>query len=186
MFPIFNNASKGKPSKFYDSIDNTNKNLKIGIKSVSGRVGWYNIEEELEWRYVANGGGPSESFIIQPGLYSFEVLAYVFTSEIDGLKIDVDRKTAKIDMTIPENIEIWQPDRVKKLFGIDDEGWLTEIGYIGDHSVEFSPQGISVCLKQLSTTDNFLNNEPSQFLGFIPITDAPFGEYFMVEYTVTL
>ena len=115
-------------------------------------------------------------------LYSFEDLAEVFTSEINGLKIDVDRKTAKIYMTIPENIEIWLPDRVKKLFGIDDEGWLTEIGYIGDHSLEFSPQGISVYLKQLSTTDNFLNNEPSQFLGFIPITDAQFGEYFMVEY----
>ena len=176
MFLTLTNAGKGKPYRLSESIDNTNKNLKIGVKSVSGRVGWYNIEEELEWRYVANSGGPSKPFTIKPGLYSFKSLTNVFTSEIDGLEIDVDRKTGKIEMTILENYEIWLPGRVNKLFGLNNQGWLNKTGYIGDHPIEFSPQRIAIYMNQLSTTDTFVNETRSQLLGFIPLTDAPFGE----------
>ena len=65
-FVTITNAGKGKPYRLLQSIDNTNTNLKIGIKKISGRVGWYNIEEELEWRHTHQGGAPSEPIKIKP------------------------------------------------------------------------------------------------------------------------
>ena len=69
MFITITNASKGKPHR------------QIGIKSISGRVGWYNIKEELEWRYTYRPSNlqvilhPSElSVTIEPGLYNFDSL----------------------------------------------------------------------------------------------------------------
>ena len=86
-------------------------------------------------------------------------------------------KKGKITMNIPENHEIWIPDRVRKLFGLEGDNPL-RLGYTGDHPVEFSSQRISVYLRQLSTTGNFLNESTSNLLDFIPLTDVPFGEYF--------
>ena len=47
------------------------------------------------------------------------------------------RTPRKISMTIPAEYEIWLPDPIKKILGIDDEDWLSTGEYIGDHSVEF-------------------------------------------------
>ena len=183
MILRFTDAAKGKPYRLFDPIDNYNDKLKIGLKRVYGRVGWYNIEEELEWRYRVESNISKST--IQPGLYSFDDMTKVFTDEIDGLEIDVDAKTAKITMNIPENHEIWIPDRIKKIFGLDDDNPLS-LGYTGDHPVEFSPRRIAVYLRQLSTTGNFLNGSTSNLLDFIPLTDVPFGEYFSVDFAESI
>ena len=137
MILRFTDAAKGKPYRLSETIDNTNKNLKIGLKRVYGRVGWYNIDEELEWRYRVESNLSKSK--IQPGLYSFDDMTNVFTDEIDGFEIDVDEKTAKITMNIPENHEIWIPDRIKKIFGLDDVNPLS-LGYTGDHPVDSHPE----------------------------------------------
>ena len=56
MFITITDASKGKPHRLSEKADWR----QIGIKSISGRVGWYNIKEELEWRYTFQGGQPSD------------------------------------------------------------------------------------------------------------------------------
>ena len=143
MFITITNKSKGKPHRLLEQVDG----CQIGIKSISGRVGWYNIKEELEWRYTYQGGQPSDPITIEPGLYNFDTLVETLTNEIDGFEINVNKNTGKISMTIPVEYEIWLPDPVKKILGIDDEGVLTEGEYIGDHSVEFSPQRIEIYLR---------------------------------------
>ena len=147
----------------------------IGIKSISERVGWYNIKEELEWRYTFQGGQPSDPITIEPGLYNFDTLVETLTSEIDGFEINVNKNTGKISMTVPAEYEIWLPDPIKKILGIDDEDWLSTGEYIGDHSVEFSPQGIEIHLRQVISTENLASNRnghlsASNLLGFIPLT----------------
>jgi len=179
-FVTITNAEKGKPIRLLETIGNTNGNLKIGLKSISGRVGWYNIDSELDWYYTHQGGSPSEAIKVSPGLYNFEDLTEEFSSQIDGFEFEVDEKTGKITMTIPTDYEILFPDRVLEMFGLDDEGWLSAGNYEGDHAVEFIPQRISVYLKQLSTTRNFAASGGSQLLGFIPILNADFGEYVSV------
>ena len=171
MFITITDASKGKPHRLPEKADWR----PIGIKSISGRVGWYNIKEELEW-----------STRFEPGLYNFDTLVETLTSEIDGFEININKNTGKISMTVPAEYEIWLPDPVKKILGIDDEDWLSTGEYIGDHSVEFSPQGIEIHLRQLSSTGNLASNRnghlsASNLLGFIPLTMGGLGEYFLTS-----
>jgi hypothetical protein len=177
MFVTITNAGKGKPYRLSESIDN----LKIGVKSVSGRVGWYNIKEE-NWRYTHQGGAPSDPITIEPGLYNFESFVKTLTDEIDGFEINVNEKTGKILMTIPAEYQIWMSDSVRKILGIDDEDWLDTGEYEGDRPVEFSPQRIEIYLRQLNTSKNLQNQENtiigSQLLGLIPLSNVGFGEYF--------
>ena len=184
MFVTITNASKGKPYSLSEQVDER----KIGIKSISGRVGWYNIKEELEWRYKFQGRAPSDPITIEPGMYNFDSLVETLTSEIDGFEIDVNKNTGKISMmTVPAEYEIWLPDTVKEILGIDDEGWLTTGEYVGDHAVEFSPQRIEIYLRQLNSSKNLASrrNETlsgSELLGLIPLSTADFGEYFSTTY----
>ena len=180
-----NNAGKGKPFQLLQNIDN-NKSLKIGIKRISGRVGWFNIEEELEWRYTYQGQGPSEPIRISPGLYNFDLLTKEFTSQIDGLEIKVNKHDGKLDMTVPDQYHMWFPDRVREMLGLDDTRWLAEGEYIGDQAIEFSPQRILVYLNQLSTMDILQNGnnfiQGSRLLGSVDLSNAAFREYFVTTY----
>ena len=155
-------------------------------KSISGRVGWYNIKEELEWRYTNEGGPPSDPITIEPGLYNFDTLVKTLTDEIDGFEINVNKNTGKISMTVPAEYEIWLPDPIKNILGIDDEGWLSTGDYVDDHAVEFSPQRIEIYLRQLNTSKNLASRSShlsgSQLLGFVPLSTAGFGEYFSTIY----
>ena len=182
MFITITNASKGKPHRLLEQVDG----CQIGIKSISGRVGWYNIKEELEWRYTNEGGPPSDPITIEPGLYNFDTLVKTLTDEIDGFEINVNKNTGKISMTVPAEYEIWLPDHVKNILGIDDEGWLSTGEYEGDHAVEFSPQRIEIYLRQLNTSKNLASRSShlngSQLLGLIPLSTAGFGEYFSITY----
>jgi len=182
MFITIVDVAKGKPYGLRKPIDNSKNNLKIGIKSISGRVGWYNIEEELEWRYTHQGGSPSEPITIQPGLYNFETFVETLTGEIDGFEITVNKNTGKMSMSIPAEYEIWLPNEIRKILGLDDENWLSTGEYEGDHPIEFSPRRVEIHLRQLNTTENLLNVNQSQLLGFIPLSNVGFGEYFSKIY----
>ncbi len=183
-FVSITDASEGKPFRLATRIDD--KNLKIGVKSISGRIGWYNIEDELEWRYTYQGGAPSEPKTIEPGLYNFDSLVETLTDEIDGFEISVNENTGKIKMTIPADYEIWLPDLVRKMLGLDDDNWLSSGEYIGDRPVEFSPRRIEIYLRQLNTSKNLENKgralSGSQLLGLIPLSNLGFGGYFSTIY----
>ena len=185
-FVTITGTGKGKPLRLSQSIGNNGENLKIGIKRISGRVGWFNVEEELEWRYAQEGQGPSEAIKISPGLYNFDLLAKEFTSQIEGFEFEVGKRDGKLNMTIPERYQIWFPDRVREMFGLDDKGWLADGEYMGDRAIEFSPQRILVYLNQLSTTGNLVNDnnilQGSRVLGWIDLSNAAFGEYFVSTY----
>ena len=183
-FVSITNAGKGKPFRVSKRIDDNN--LKIGVKSISGRVGWCNIKVELEWRYTFQGGAPSDPITIELGLYNFDSLVETLTSEIDGFEISVSKNTGKITMTVPANYEIWLAEFVRKMIGLDDDNWLSTGEYIGDHSIEFSPQRIEIYLRQLNTSRNLKNEgqtlSESQLLGLISLSNVGFGEYFSTIY----
>ncbi len=60
-------------------------------------------------------------------------------------------------MAVPANYEIWLPKFVRKMIGLNDDDWLSTGEYIGDHSIEFSPQRIKIHLRQLNTSRNLKN-----------------------------
>ena len=178
-------ASKGKPYRLLEHIASDNP-ARIGVKRISGRIGWYNISEDLEWRYAVSGQSPSEPIKIRSGLYNFDGLVKQFTDQIDGLNIEVNNYNGKIDMSIPDTYQIWFPDRVRSMLGLDDENWIAAGGYDGDRAIEFSPRRVLLYLKQLSTTGNLQSDNAtlttSQLLGFVNLSNGAFGDYFVTNY----
>ena len=186
MFITLRDVSKGKPLSLNKSIENCKQ---IGIRTIFMWVGWYNIYEEQSWRW----GPDQENSIevkIQPGLYSFSDLVETLTSQVEGFTITVNRTNGLINMIIPAGYEIWLPEAIRYLLGLEDDDWL-RAEYEGDRAVEFSPKRLLIYLKQLSTSTNFeskhlqknqLGLEPSQLLGVIPISSKSFGEYTTVSF----
>ena len=189
MSLILLNASKGEPITLENPINET----KIGLKRVSVWVGWYNINEEqtLYW----NDGGNNQEVNIEPGLYSFSDLVEVLTGQIEGFTIEIDKKTGKIEMTIPENHKLRLTDRIYNLLGLDipekfpeQISWMDSGDYEGDRPVEFYPKRILIYLKQLSTTKNLTNHRNnskivfSQLLDIVPIKNESFGQSYTLIY----
>ena len=94
-------------------------------------------------------------------------------------------------MIIPAGYQVWLPDAIRYLIGLEDEDWFSAGEYEGDRAVEFSPRRLLIYLKQLSTSKNFESKhfesntqqlEPSQLLGVIPITSKSFGEYIAINF----
>ena len=93
-------------------------------------------------------------------------------------------------MIIPAGYQVWLPEAIRYLLGLEDEDWLSAGEYEGDRAFEFSPKRLFIYLKQLPTSKNFENNfknntqhlEPSQLLGVIPISSKKFGEYTTISF----
>ena len=185
MFITLTDASKGKPYSLNPPIENCRQ---IGIRSISLFIGWYNIYTEQSWRWAeTNNKRNSVAVKIQPGLYSFSDLVDILTtSQFEGFTITVDQKNGLINMIIPTGYEVWLPETIRYMLGIDDEGWLSGGEYKGDHAVDFLPKRLLIYLKQLSTSNNFENKgqclEPSQLLCAIPISSKLFGEYTTINF----
>ena len=97
----------------------------------------------------------------------------------------VNRNNGLINIVIPLGYQIWLTDPIRHVLGLEDSGWL-EAEYDGDSAVEFSPKRILVYLRQLSTTNNLLNNNQklvsSQILSIIPMSTKSFGESFTINF----
>ena len=178
MFLTIDDASKGKPCTLDTHLDNQQGNMKIGIRSVSWWVGWYNIYEEQKCRWDREGQESTE-IKIPAGLYDYKQITKLLTDAVEGLIISINPANGLIDMTIPPGVSIYLSEAVRYLLGIDkkvtiySDSWLRD-GYDGDRAIDFVPKSIHIYLKQLSTSENSLavsrRSQPSQLLGFLPLT----------------
>lgn len=181
MFITLTDVSKGKPFSLKEPINNPERKLMIGIRSIKMWVGYFNISQRqvCRWGQTATPEASTE-VIIEPGLYNYKQLTDILQNAVENLSITVNPVNGIITMIIPSNVQLWLTEPIRYLLGLDDTNWLTAGEYEGDHAVEFLPKRILVYLKQLTTTYNFENNhqklEPSQLLGVIPTTSETFGE----------
>ena len=184
MFITLTDASRGKPYSLNQPIESCKQ---MGIRTIFMWVGWYNIYTEQTWRWaLENSPHNSTEGKIQPGLYSFSDLVQMLTGQVEGFTITVNRTNGLINMIIPAGYQVWLPEAIRYLLGLEDEDWLSAGEYEGDFPVEFSPKRLLVYLKQLSTSANFEPSknqrlEPSQLLGGIPISSKSFGEYIVIN-----
>ena len=167
-------------------IDNQDGTLKIGIKNIGYWVGFYNIYGDQICRYARNGQD-SVDFKIEPGLYSFNEISRDLRKDVKGLSLALNKTTGLIELSIPDDVELWLPEAVKYMIGLDDDGWLRG-NYVGDRPVEFLPvRGISIYLDEALTTNNLSTNKSdnivnSTLLGNIPMLSENFGQYFSLHY----
>ena len=137
MFITLRDVSKGKPYSLNQSIESCKQ---IGIRAVYMWVGWYNIYKEQSWRWAEETEPRNSTEVkIQPGLYSFSDLVQMLTGQVEGFTITVNRTNGLINMIIPAGYQVWLPEAIRYLLGLEDEDWLTAGEYEGDFPVEFSP-----------------------------------------------
>ena len=170
MFITLADASRGKPYSLNQPIESCKQ---IGIRTIFMWVGWYNIYTEQTWRWALEGEPRNSTEVkIQPGLYSFSDLVQMLTGQVEDFTISVNRTNGLINMIIPAGYQVWLPEAIRYLLGLEDEDWLSAGEYEGDFPVEFSPKRLLIYLKQLCTSTNFESKnqrlEPSQLLGVIP------------------
>ena len=186
MFITLTDVSRGKPYSLNQPIESCKQ---IGIRTIFMWVGWYNIYKEQTWRWALEGERRNSTEVeIQPGLYSFSDLDEILVSQVEGFVITVNRTHGLINMIIPAGYQVWLPEAIRYLLGLEDEDWLSAGEYEGDFPVEFSPKRHFIYLKQLSTSKNFESKnqhlEPSQLLGVIPISSKMFGEYTTISFDI--
>ena len=143
MFITLTDVSRGKPYSLNQPIESyttfTKNKVGDGLRKV-------NLAILLKLKFTR-------------GLYSFSDLVEILTSQVEGFVITVNRTNGLINMIIPAGYQVWLPEAIRYLLGLEDEDWLSAGEYEGDRAVEYSPKRLLIHLKQLSTSTNF---EPSK------------------------
>ena len=67
MFHILTNVQNGESKSLLEPIDNRRNNLRVGLRSITYTVGWFNVGENQEFRYRVSDDIQIKQ--IPPGLY---------------------------------------------------------------------------------------------------------------------
>jgi hypothetical protein len=183
MFHTLTDVQLGKAVNLQQCIDNRSANLRIGLRSFSHYVGWYNTlaGETFEWWEVA---GQTNTICITPGLYSLDALVNLLRMELVTCQLEVSTVNGIVKMTIPNGYECRLSAGLLSLLGLDDYGWLDAGIYVGDRPLDFSyPKALYIHLDQLSTTNNMVDGAPSSLLAIIPMSLKGFGEVNTIYYS---
>ena len=71
MFQTLSNVQSGEAIRLQQCIDNRGGNLRIGLRTITYTVGWYNIEdgESISWR-AAEEESHMYKYSMAPGQYN--------------------------------------------------------------------------------------------------------------------
>jgi len=166
MFHILTNVQDGATVGLQQSIDNRNGSKRVGLRSITVTVGWYNVEagQMLSWR--RSGSFEDEgSFKFPPGFYRVSRMMNLMRSKArENAIFRVSSFTGLITLEVLDGWELRFTDGLLSLLNIDDGlrgTWLDSGTYEGDRSGNFTgTKTLSVHLHQLSTTANFVDGAP--------------------------
>lgn len=179
MHHIILNTDKIVPLQQY--IDNTNSDIKVGLRSIMYNIGWYNINyETVKW--IKGGTTPDVDFIIQPGLYNFNDLQNILINTTPQLKLHINKSNGIAVISVPKGYDVHLTDGLKQMLGIMGNVF-SEGTHIGSRPINFSPlKSLYIHLNQVNTTDNFYNGVQSDLIGVVPVGDKTFGDTVNVHY----
>ena len=174
MYHILTNVQNNESKSLQVPIDNRRGGLKIGLRSITYTVGWFNVGEN---QGVSNAASTKE---VPPGLYGVKDLQTII-HEFTNAVLDINRANGLVSLTIPENEEIRLTDQLLILLGLDDGlngRALTAGEYIGDRPVNFTNiRNLYVHLDQVNSNSNFINGAPSNLLTTVGVSDKNFERF---------
>ena len=174
MFQTLTNIQRGGAVPLQQCIDNRGGDLRIGLRTLTYIVGWYNIEdgESISWR-AAEEGSRINNYSFVPGLYSFAHFRNIVRRLRSNISLTLDNRSGLIKLIIPGELVVKFTDGLLNLMGLDDGlngQWLEAGTYDGDRPADFAGlKALYIHLDQISTTDNGLNGAPSLLLCLVPI-----------------
>jgi hypothetical protein len=151
-------------------IDNKCGNKKIGLKSFTYTIGWYNlIDGNIE---IKTSPRKPVSHKITDGFYSLQDITEKLKTFNIELTVNMQNGIVYI---LPEN-EIRISPSLLRMLGIEKRDWIRGL-YTGDKPVDFAPyKQLYVHLEQLNSSSNFFDGAPSNILGIVPIENKSFGD----------
>jgi hypothetical protein len=155
-------------------IDNRDGCKRVGLKSFTYTLGWYNINDES---IKINGGKPIQ---IPPGYYSFQQLVNVF--ERNKISLRVNKVNGKVILNTPREVKISKG--LKDMLGFE---WNRRFNI--NEPIESVKtldmtviKSLYIHLDQLNSSYNYLDGSPSRVLAVIPIMNKQFGDIISVRF----
>ena len=132
MFHTLTDVQREEAVPLQQCIDNRNGDLRVGLRSITYNVGWFNIYsgESFSW----NEGSSTKTVEIPPGLYSFTQLEDLKQMH-NNISIEVSRVNGLITLNVNRGWVIRLTDWILTLLGLDDGlggMCLTAGNYTGD------------------------------------------------------
>ena len=202
MFHTLTNVQRGEAVDLQQYIDNCCGDLRVGLRSITYTVGWYNVSagESVSWRQKEEALSPSRTFPhysvgesvswrpegggavtkqdIPPGIYNFTQLQDL--RNVSNVTLEVSKVNGLITATVASGWEVLLTDGLLSLLGLDDGlggQWLDAGTYEGDRPINFaSTKTLYLYLEQINTTDNYVDGAPSTLLATVGLGCHSFGD----------
>ena len=199
MYHALTNVQSGDSLHLPQYIDNRDGLLRVGLRSITFTVGWYNIHERVVIRL--NDGLTQE---ISPGLYGFDDLKAFIEGASSALTLDLNKSNGRGTLTIDSGAGsiLMLSNYLATLFGMT-RGEIREIDAQGDPVPHppgaqgaitlrrgvhvFHPdlkltRNLNVHLEQINTSDNYEDGQPSTLFASVGISNGTYGDIEHAEF----
>jgi hypothetical protein len=155
-------------------IDNRDGNKRIGLKSLTYGVGWYNIINE----YIQQTG--QRRIEIPDGYYSFQQIVNIFQN--NNITLTVNETNGIPSLISTHEVKISKG--LREMLGFDGKRrFEANETHNGIKNVDLAIyKSLYIHLEQLNTSQNYLNGMPSTLLAVIPIENKDFGDITTVRF----
>ena len=175
MFQTIADITTG-PTYLQKPIDNRDGCLRVGLRSITYTVGWFNVTKNEQ--VISSNGARS---VVHPGLWTLQQLRLHLSSSFKDLILTPDETTGLLQLDVqPAQGNVQFSEGLLQLLGFEQTHGLFQAGregYRGRRPVNFSPNRLLfIHLEQLNTTENALNGAPSSLLAVVAVEGWAYGE----------
>ena len=161
-------SSINKTINLQQYIDNKCGIKRIGLKSFTYTIGWYNLVDEYIQK---NFERPNK---ITNGYYSFQQITDIFQS--NNITLSVNETNGIASLITPNELKISKGLRKILGFGSKRRFVVNETHY-GERTIDFTPyKQLYVHLEQINSAYNFFDGAPSNILGVVSVENKSFGD----------
>lgn len=166
MYHTISNINKTINLQQY--IDNKYGIKRIGLKSFTYTIGWYNLIDEYIQKET------DRSIRLASGLYGFQQIADIFQS--NDITLSVNETNGIVLLTSPVDLKISKG--LKEMLGLGNKRRLNaNQTYEGEIPLNFAPyKQLYVHLEQINSAYNFFDGAPSNILGVVSVENKSFGD----------
>ena len=149
-------------------IDNKYGIKRIGLKSFTYTIGWYNLIDEYIQKET------DRPIRLASGLYSFKQIADIFQS--NNITVSVNETSGIVLLTTPVDLKISKG--LKEMLGLRNKRRLNaNQTYEGEIPLNFAPyKQLYVHLEQINSAYNFFDGAPCNILGVVSVENKSFGD----------
>ena len=118
MYHALTNVQSGDSLHLPQYIDNRDGLLRVGLRSITYTVGWYNVYNGEAIITIDGQRGPT-AVRVDPGLYGFDSLKALIEGTTPHVTLDLNKSNGHVVITIDGNQDQLVTPGLGKLLGFD-------------------------------------------------------------------